>query len=102
MNVQTITTEVWGLVKLIRSWIAAGLSADEIRAKLADPDGVGADMLRRAVERRQLGAAYLGAAEIRVAVATEPEAEPAEPIVIASPLSVTLSRHAARKRGGRR
>ena len=78
-----IASELWGLIKLIRSWVDAGLSADEIRSRLADPEGVGADLLDRAVERRRVGAAYLGTANVRIDV--EPDPEPRGPL---QPLSI--------------
>lgn len=69
--IKNIASELWGLVKLVKSWIDSGASAEEIMERLGNPEGVGAALIRRAVERRNAGAAYL-----MIDVEDEPEPEP--------------------------
>lgn len=48
------------LIEKIAGWIAEGLSDDEIRKRLADPDHVGDDMLARIRARAKRGSDLLG------------------------------------------
>jgi len=48
------------LVSQILKWVDQGLSTEEIQARLADPSGVGKDMIERILERRQIGRDLLG------------------------------------------
>ena len=44
----------------IAKWIDEGLDDEEIQKRMADPSGVGADMLKRVRERRAIGERLLG------------------------------------------
>lgn len=55
-----IASEVVELVQLIIKLAKEGLSEEEIAKRLSDPNGVGADLLQKAAERRKLGEDYLG------------------------------------------
>ncbi len=46
----------------IAKWIDEGLDDEEIQKRMADPSGVGADMLKRVRERREIGERLLGRA----------------------------------------
>lgn len=48
------------LVNQILKWIDQGLSTEEIQRRLADPSGVGKDMITRIRERRDIGRGLLG------------------------------------------
>jgi len=48
------------LVRQIVTWIDEGLSPEEIQKRLADPSGVGRDMIERIAERRAIGERLLG------------------------------------------
>jgi hypothetical protein len=48
------------LVRQIVTWIDEGLSPEEIQKRLADPTGVGRDMIDRIAERRAIGERLLG------------------------------------------
>jgi hypothetical protein len=48
------------LIVKIAEWAEQGLSHDEIRKRLADPDHVGDDMLDRIHQRRERGRDLLG------------------------------------------
>lgn len=49
-----------GLARQIRKWISEGLSDEEILKRLADPSGVGADLIRRLRSREDRGRDLLG------------------------------------------
>lgn len=51
---------VLNLVKLIAKLIKEGLSPEEVARRIEDPTGVGADLIKRAAERQDLGKDYLG------------------------------------------
>lgn len=48
------------IIQKIVEWAEQGLSNDEIRERLADPDHVGDDMLDRIHQRRERGRDLLG------------------------------------------
>lgn len=52
--------ELFDLASLIAGWVRKGLKAEEILARLHDPDDVGRTLLDRAIARRGAGEAYLG------------------------------------------
>lgn len=52
--------ELFDLASLIAGWVKRGLKAEEIIARLQDPDDVGRTLLDRAIARRGAGEAYLG------------------------------------------
>ena len=60
MNWGALIGPIAQLAELIRGWIASGVSVREIQQRLADPDGVAAELLTRADERRKRGRDYLG------------------------------------------
>jgi ribosomal 50S subunit-associated protein YjgA (DUF615 family) len=68
---EPLAHEAVALAKHIASLIEQGLSRDDVLERLANPAGVGAAMIARAVARRDAGAAYLG----RVMRQVEPEPE---------------------------
>ena len=43
------------LARLIHQWISDGVSVAQIQRRLADPDGIAAELLTRADERRKRG-----------------------------------------------
>lgn len=55
-----IASEILDLIRLIAKWAREGLSDEEIEKRLADPNSVGADILKRAQERKDLGEDLLG------------------------------------------
>ena len=55
-----ILPEVLAIAKIVESWIRAGSSAEEIQERIANPDGLIAQHLRNAADRRRRGEAYLG------------------------------------------
>lgn len=55
-----IVGPVLELVLQIIQWIDEGLDDAEIQKRLADPTGVGADILKRVRERREIGQDLLG------------------------------------------
>lgn len=55
-----ILPEVLAIAKIVESWIRAGSSAEEIQERIANPDGLVAQHLKNATDRRKRGAAYLG------------------------------------------
>lgn len=59
---ETLIGPIATLAKLIAQWVRAGMSTEEIQARLADPNGVAADLLERAAARRKRGHALLGRA----------------------------------------
>ena len=48
------------LVSQILEWVDEGMSTEDIQKRLADPSGVGAEMLNRIQERRNIGRRLLG------------------------------------------
>lgn len=48
------------LITKIAEWAEQGLSTDEIRKRLADPDAVGDDLIERITKREQRGRDLLG------------------------------------------
>ena len=67
-----IASSIFALAKHVHALIARGLDADDILERLADPSGVGAEMIKRAVQRRDAGKDYLG----DTVLTAEPEPEP--------------------------
>ena len=57
---ESVIGPVADLARLIAKWIKEGMSREEIQKRLADPTGVAADMLDRAVARRKRGRGLLG------------------------------------------
>jgi hypothetical protein len=47
-------------VKQILEWVDEGLGTEEIQRRLADPTGVGKDLIEKIRERRQIGEDLLG------------------------------------------
>lgn len=56
----SIVEEITQLAEIVARWIKAGLKVEEINARLADPSGVAQRLIRRAIERQEAGADYLG------------------------------------------
>jgi DNA-binding transcriptional MerR regulator len=48
------------LLSQILKWVDEGLSTEEIQQRLADPSGVGRDLIQRIRERREIGRGLLG------------------------------------------
>ena len=76
-KIEPLAHEAVALAKHIAQLIAQGLSRDAVLERLANPAGVGAGMIARAVERRDAGSAYLG----RVLSVVEPAPEPIDPFI---------------------
>lgn len=55
-----IVAPALSLVNQILEWVDEGLSSEEIQKRLADPDGVGRDLIDRIRERREIGRDLLG------------------------------------------
>lgn len=63
MSVQALAPIVGPALELVGQivkWVDEGLSPDEIQSRLADPTGVGRDMIERIAERRAIGERLLG------------------------------------------
>lgn len=58
--VAPIVGAAMSLVSQILEWVDEGKSTEEIQERLADPSGVGAEMLNRIQERRDIGRRLLG------------------------------------------
>ena len=58
--VAPIVGAAMSLVSQILEWVDEGKSTEEIQKRLADPSGVGAQMLNRIQERRDIGRRLLG------------------------------------------
>lgn len=70
---EPIESELWGIVKEIRGYIARGLKRDAILERLGDPAGVGAQLLDRLTARKDAGESFLGRASVDVMVRVEDE-----------------------------
>ena len=58
--VAPIVGAAMSLVSQILEWVDEGMSTEDIQKRLADPSGVGAEMLNRIQERRDIGRRLLG------------------------------------------
>jgi hypothetical protein len=71
-KLEPLAAETAALAKHIGALIRQGLDRDAVLERLADPAGVGARMIDRAVSRRDAGAAFMGETVLR---GVEPEPE---------------------------
>jgi hypothetical protein len=71
-RIEPLLSETVALAKHIGALIRQGLDRDAVLERLADPAGVGARMIERAIARRQDGAEFL-AETVLHAVEPEPE-----------------------------